>query len=62
MSVEYRSCDNFDESAENKFPSGEGKFGERADPVVRYGADYPNGGYQGKNKGKSAPNAPYATT
>ncbi|NEO76581.1 MAG: hypothetical protein F6J99_10190 [Moorea sp. SIO4G3] len=28
--------------------------------VVRYGADYPNAGYEAKNKGKSAPNAPYA--
>ncbi|NEP37777.1 MAG: hypothetical protein F6K38_42280, partial [Moorea sp. SIO3B2] len=27
--------------------------------VVRYGADYLNPGYR-KNKGKSAPNAPYA--
>ncbi|NES42225.1 MULTISPECIES: hypothetical protein [unclassified Moorena] len=30
------------------------------DPVVRYGADYTNPGYEAKNKGKSAPNAPYA--
>ncbi|WP_287255944.1 hypothetical protein [Moorena sp. SIO4E2] len=28
--------------------------------VVRYGADYPNPGYEAKNKGKSAPNTPYA--
>ncbi|EGJ31204.1 hypothetical protein LYNGBM3L_42190 [Moorena producens 3L] len=30
------------------------------DSVVRYGADYPSAGYEAKNKGKSAPNAPYA--
>ncbi|NEQ83238.1 MAG: hypothetical protein F6K26_24420 [Moorea sp. SIO2I5] len=29
--------------------------------VVRYGADYPNSGDEAKNKGKSAPNAPYWT-
>ncbi|NEQ84239.1 MAG: hypothetical protein F6K26_29915 [Moorea sp. SIO2I5] len=29
--------------------------------VVRYGADYPNLGYDTKHHGKSAPNAPYAT-
>ncbi|NEP53401.1 MAG: hypothetical protein F6K65_33240 [Moorea sp. SIO3C2] len=28
--------------------------------VVRYGADYPNAGYEATNKGKSSPNAPYA--
>ncbi|WP_424102099.1 hypothetical protein [Moorena producens] len=28
--------------------------------VVRYGADYLNPGVEAKNKGKSAPNAPYA--
>ncbi|NET68857.1 MAG: hypothetical protein F6K63_32480, partial [Moorea sp. SIO1G6] len=28
--------------------------------VVRYGADYLNPGYEAKNKGKSAPNTPYA--
>ncbi|NEO15020.1 MULTISPECIES: hypothetical protein [unclassified Moorena] len=27
---------------------------------MRYGADYPKAGYEAKNKGKSAPNAPYA--
>ncbi|NEQ82726.1 MAG: hypothetical protein F6K26_21535 [Moorea sp. SIO2I5] len=27
---------------------------------MRYGADYPNTGYEANNKGKSAPNAPYA--
>ncbi|NEQ63890.1 MAG: hypothetical protein F6K53_44025 [Moorea sp. SIO4A1] len=27
---------------------------------MRYGADYPNAGYEAKNKGKSAPKAPYA--
>ncbi|NEQ18490.1 hypothetical protein [Moorena sp. SIO2C4] len=27
---------------------------------MRYGADYPNPGYEAKIKGKSAPNAPYA--
>ncbi|NER87632.1 MULTISPECIES: hypothetical protein [Moorena] len=27
---------------------------------MRYGADYPNPGYEAKNNGKSAPNAPYA--
>ncbi|NEO90864.1 MAG: hypothetical protein F6K56_11675 [Moorea sp. SIO3G5] len=27
---------------------------------MRYGADYPNAGYEAKNKGKSPPNAPYA--
>ncbi|NES44375.1 MULTISPECIES: hypothetical protein [Moorena] len=30
--------------------------------VVRYGADYPNPGYEANNKGKSAPNSPYALT
>ncbi len=30
--------------------------------VVRYGADYPNARYEGKNLGKSAPNAPYVLT
>ncbi|NEP52452.1 MAG: hypothetical protein F6K65_28100 [Moorea sp. SIO3C2] len=29
--------------------------------VVRYGADYPNFGYDTKNNRKSAPNTPYAT-
>ncbi|NEO45008.1 MAG: hypothetical protein F6K55_13100 [Moorea sp. SIO4A3] len=28
--------------------------------VVRYGADYPNTGYEAKNPRLSAPNAPYA--
>ncbi|AOY82619.2 hypothetical protein BJP36_24585 [Moorena producens JHB] len=28
--------------------------------VVRYGADYPNFGYDTKNNRKSAPNTPYA--
>ncbi|NEQ84996.1 MAG: hypothetical protein F6K26_34125 [Moorea sp. SIO2I5] len=28
--------------------------------VVRYGADYPNPGYEAKNQGKSAPKAPLA--
>ncbi|NEQ15564.1 MULTISPECIES: hypothetical protein [unclassified Moorena] len=28
--------------------------------LVRYGADYPNPGHEAKNKGKSAPNTPYA--
>ncbi|WP_293084807.1 hypothetical protein [Moorena sp. SIO3H5] len=28
--------------------------------VVRYGADYPNPGYDPENEGKSAPEAPYA--
>ncbi|NEQ17486.1 MAG: hypothetical protein F6K44_28690 [Moorea sp. SIO3E2] len=30
--------------------------------VVRYGADYLNPGYEANNKGKSAPNSPYALT
>ncbi|NEO77684.1 MULTISPECIES: hypothetical protein [Moorena] len=29
--------------------------------MVRYGADYPKAGYEAENKGKSAPNAPYAS-
>ncbi|WP_293120220.1 hypothetical protein [Moorena sp. SIO4G3] len=32
-----------------------------SDLVVRYGADYPNAGYEANNQGKPAPNAPYAT-
>ncbi|NEQ08159.1 MULTISPECIES: hypothetical protein [unclassified Moorena] len=38
-----------------------GKKSEAIDPVVRYGAHYPNPGYEAKNQRLSAPNAPYAT-
>ncbi|NET65509.1 MAG: hypothetical protein F6K63_14415 [Moorea sp. SIO1G6] len=31
------------------------------DPMVRYGTDFSNPGFEAENDGESVPNAPYAT-
>ncbi|NEO90877.1 MAG: hypothetical protein F6K56_11745 [Moorea sp. SIO3G5] len=52
----HLACDNFPAGCPKDYEAE-----NQGEPVVRYGAGYPNTGARAENQGKPAPNAPYAT-